>query len=273
MFWICPFDEHQRNEYISKFVKTVQGLKKYHIDFESFEKVEVYEEYFAKYSELQHLTKSPFSLRIVMNILPQLIQKIEEDRQKRSSQVNMLSLSRQDIFKVFINYYYNNEIKRLAYDQDYKPLLSDVFGVEELKDFYDERYINDITQFMNIVNYIQSWDMLKHQSIIFSEVNILELFRSNIQQFGQWFDDAGGISEEQLSQLFQLFLKFTPIEGSMQSGFSYIHKSIYEFYVEQSFMNEVLDSGGEAVDKERSNIGTAYLQNDLDILRTIGREV
>jgi len=50
--FICPFDDQQRNEYIEKFVKTVQGLKRYYLDFDSFESVAVYEKYFSDYSEL-----------------------------------------------------------------------------------------------------------------------------------------------------------------------------------------------------------------------------
>jgi hypothetical protein len=73
MSWICPFDDGQRNEYISRFVKTVQGLKKYYMDFDSFESVEEYEGYFKKYSELLGLSKAPFTLRIIMNILPLLV--------------------------------------------------------------------------------------------------------------------------------------------------------------------------------------------------------
>jgi len=45
-------------------------------------------------------------------------------------------LSRQNIFQVFVNYYYKNEIKRLAHDQTFKELLNELFGFKYEKDFY-----------------------------------------------------------------------------------------------------------------------------------------
>ena len=60
-------------------------------------------------------------------------------------------------------------------------------------------------------------------------------------------------------------------------GYSYIHKSIYEFYVQQSFMQEVNGCNNkqqaQIIDIDRTNLGTAYLSNDLDILRSIGKDL
>ena len=72
--YICPFNTEQRSEYISKFVKTVQGLKKYHLEFESLQTVDEYEQYFKQYQVLFELSQVPFTLRIIMNILPLLVQ-------------------------------------------------------------------------------------------------------------------------------------------------------------------------------------------------------
>jgi len=85
MNYICPFDNTQRNEYIQKFVKTVSGLKKYYLDFHSFQSVQEYENYFRDYSVLLELTKVPFTLRIIMNILPYLVKEIEKDRSNSKS--------------------------------------------------------------------------------------------------------------------------------------------------------------------------------------------
>ena len=81
--YICPFEDGQRNEYIDRFVHTVKSLKRYYLDFEAFGSVEVYESYFKKYSELLQLSKAPFTLRIIMNILPLLVKQLEEKRKQQ----------------------------------------------------------------------------------------------------------------------------------------------------------------------------------------------
>jgi len=68
-------------------------------------------------------------------------------------------------------------------------------------------------------------------------------------------------------------LKFIPIEGSQEQGYTYIHKSVYEYYVQQSFMKETKFNKGECLDINVSNVGNAYLSNDIDILRSIGKDI
>ena len=53
----------------------------------------------------------------------------------------------------------------------------------------------------------------------------------------KWAEDIEKL--EDLASLHSLIIKFTPVEGNIDKGYTYIHKSIYEFYVQQSFNNEV----------------------------------
>ena len=80
----------------------MQGLKKYYLDFESLDSVEAYETYFKDYAVLYDLTKVPFKLRIIMNILPFLVEAIKQQRAQSKSTVNNIYLSRQQIFAIFI---------------------------------------------------------------------------------------------------------------------------------------------------------------------------
>ena len=121
--YICPFNDAQRNEYIRRFVHTVQSLKKYYLDFDSLDSVAAYEKYFSDYSVLYELTQVPFTLRIVMNILPLLVEAIKQQRAQSQSTVNNVYLSRQQIFSIFVEFYYKNEIKRLAHDVAVQELL------------------------------------------------------------------------------------------------------------------------------------------------------
>ena len=176
--YICPFDMAQRNEYISKFVQTVQGLKKYYLDFDSFDQVHIYENYFRDYAVLLELTQVPFTLRIIMNILPQLVKKIEKDRLIANSIVNNIYLSRQNIFEVFVKFYYNNEVKRFVHDEVFSEFLKDYFEIEERKDFYDESRMEELFELINLINETISWDFLEKQKLIFSWENVQILLNS-----------------------------------------------------------------------------------------------
>jgi hypothetical protein len=54
-----------------------------------------------------------------------------------------------------------------------------MFGIEEMRDLYDERYTNDIFEFVDAINYLISWNMLKHKNLIFNKENSLDLIRNN----------------------------------------------------------------------------------------------
>ena len=52
--------------------------------------------------------------------------------------VKYISLERQQIFEIFIKFYYNNELKRIVYDAEYKEIFKEIFGFEGEKDAYDD---------------------------------------------------------------------------------------------------------------------------------------
>ena len=80
-----------------------------------------------------------------MNILPQIAQRIDEERKNKSSNnIKYINLDRQQIFEIFIKFYYNNELKRIVYDAEYKEIFKEIFGFEEEKDAYNDSYTKDV---------------------------------------------------------------------------------------------------------------------------------
>jgi len=63
------------------------------------------------------------------------------------------------------------------------------------------------------------------------------------------------------------------VDGGSDQECTYIHKSVYEFYVQQSFMNEIKRSRGQCLESADSNIGRALLLNDKDIFRSICKDI
>ena len=46
--------------------------------------------------------------------------------------------------------------------------------------------------------------------------------------------------EKDFSSIAHIFIKIAPVQSSSENGFSYIHKSVYEFFVAQSIIEETL---------------------------------
>ena len=88
------------------------------LDFKIFEQKEEYLKYFYEFNVLEDLASVPFILNIVMIILPTLVQKIKFNQAKeyQGATVNNIYKSRQDIFEIFTQFYYLNEVKRIISD-------------------------------------------------------------------------------------------------------------------------------------------------------------
>ena len=81
------------------------------------------------------------------------------------SSVNHTYLSKQDIFRSFVQHYYRNEIQRvMIIDEEFKLNLKKLFGYEDLKnkDLNIEKKLANIFEFLNFVNAMISWKMLEN---------------------------------------------------------------------------------------------------------------
>jgi len=53
----------------------------------------------------------------------------------------------------------------------------------------------------------------------------------------------------------------------------YIHKSVYEYFVQKKVMKELHESKGEQLDINNSCLSKSLLKRDLDILRSICKDM
>ena len=81
-------------------------MKKSLIEFDTFNSLEEYQELFEKWDVLRDLGTVPFTLRLVLTIMPEIKQ--------FSLKYNKPDVSKYDIYKTFSYQYYKNEAKRLA---------------------------------------------------------------------------------------------------------------------------------------------------------------
>jgi hypothetical protein len=74
------------------------------------------------------------------------------------------------------------------------------------------------------------------------------------------------IHEKNYSDISKIFIKIAPVQSSSENDFSYIHKSVYEFFVAQSVIEETLQSKSQILEIKTTKLGIGFLAFDLDIL-------
>jgi hypothetical protein len=73
--------------------------------------------------------------------------------------------------------------------------------------------------------------------------------------------------EKDFSSISHIFIKIAPVQSSSENDLSYIHKSVYEFFVAQSVIEETLqESQLQILEIKTTKLGLGFLVFDLDIL-------
>jgi hypothetical protein len=67
--------------------------------------------------------------------------------------------------------------------------------------------------------------------------------------------------------------QISPAAVCENNSYSFIHKSIYEFFIAQSIIQETLKAKLLAIDENKTMLGTAFLSNDLDVLTFVSEHV
>ena len=91
---IVPFSKEQQDSYIERFVQLKYNKR-------GWSELRQYKHAFDLFPTLRHMAKDPFSLALMLNILPQLVE---------SGQSNLQGLTRAEVFEKFISDWYQNEI-------------------------------------------------------------------------------------------------------------------------------------------------------------------
>ncbi len=67
--------------------------------------------------------------------------------------------------------------------------------------------------------------------------------------------------------------QISPAAACENNSYSFIHKSIYEFFISQSIIQETLKVQLKPIDENKTMLGTAFLSKDLDVLTFISEHV
>ncbi len=68
------------------------------------------------------------------------------------------------------------------------------------------------------------------------------------------------------SSIAHIFIKIAPVQSSSENDLIYIHKSVYEFFVAKSVIEETLQSKLQILEIKTTKLGLGFLAFDLDIL-------
>ncbi len=72
------------------------------------------------------------------------------------------------------------------------------------------------------------------------------------------------------SRIAHFFIKIAPVQSSSENDLSYIHKSVYEFFVAQSVIEETLQQSKlQIIEIKTTKLGLGFLAFDLDIICTL----
>ncbi len=71
---------------------------------------------------------------------------------------------------------------------------------------------------------------------------------------------------KEFSSIAHIFIKIAPVQSSSENDLSYIHKSVYEFFVVQSVIEETLQSKLGILEIKTTKLNIGFLAFDLDIL-------
>ncbi len=80
--------------------------------------------------------------------------------------------------------------------------------------------------------------------------------------------------EKDFSSIAHIFIKIAPVKSSSENDLSYIHKSVYEFFVAQSVIEETLkQSKLQILEIKTTKLSIGFLAFDLDILCTLAEHL
>ncbi len=68
-------------------------------------------------------------------------------------------------------------------------------------------------------------------------------------------------------------IKIAPVLSSFENDLIYIHKSVYEFFIAQSVIEETLQSKSQILEIKTTKLSIGFLGFDLDILCMLGEHL
>lgn len=166
--------------------------------------------YFKENRTLKQLSSSPFTLRLIITILPRLLK-------------SKNNFSKYSIYESFTRNWYFNELKRAS--EDFSEILSDIWGLEvEENDIYNYKIVSKATfSDFDDFNVYVCWYLLQKGKIVFTKEEIMGLLQEKA-------------SEEEI----ELLLRISPVVKNEETGnYNYLHKSIYEYYLAMGIIQDI----------------------------------
>lgn len=127
--FICPFAKEDITRYIDKYFVTMRKLsqlgmieeRENYTEKKIQEQQQQYKNVLQQYPQLLELSQSPFTLRMIIMIIPKLLREINQNQssqQQLSITEMQLKFHRFSILQNFISEYVLNESKRLEYSKE-----------------------------------------------------------------------------------------------------------------------------------------------------------
>lgn len=129
--YICPVNSVQQNDYLEKFVKEVQVNKNLFFGkFNCFDTVNEYTEMFTNYPSLQNMAQEPFTLRLILGIMPDI---------KKMQKSTTSNITLYEIFQIFVRKWVENEIFRLNEADQYQ--MTEFVDIDRIESEEDQQAV------------------------------------------------------------------------------------------------------------------------------------
>ncbi len=104
--------------------------------------------------------------------------------------------------------------------------------------------MEELLKDLKLFHQFSCWKMLQIQK--------LKLNDEEIQQVTQEIKET--YDEKDFSSISHIFVKIAPVVSSSENYLTYIHKSVYEFFIAQSVIEETLATKLEVLDVGKSKL-------------------
>ena len=236
---ILPFNAERRLEYINKFAASSKSLSKW--DGQD------YQQALTKIQNVEQLTREPFMLRMVLDILPGLIERKQESM--------ALQLTKASVYDKFTEKWFERERRRIGDIPQFKAIISSISPKVLLSRF--DVFSQDL-----------AYAMLQHNTQVAStpEEHInLRGTRTIEGEFKNFFNlddevypsDSVTKKEQEERNKKKIGLEGSPLRKVGVNQFRFVHQSFQEYFVSKKLLAELCNG----LDDSASNFTPNYALN------------
>jgi len=242
--YVAQFTKEQTNQYIEKYVKYHQTNENENEKDKILWNVNRYQIEFKKIPELNKIIDTPFMLYMLLGILPNLINNnnndnsIDEKKEKKKEIISKEKLTRAKIYDLFMEQWFIRQAQKSFRSKTYLKDSIKILGkdiIEQIKDNVTKEGENgyDIQIHLLKSGYETFCLTLSQYLFEIKQINICyDKDKEKYKWIMEMFDDENSDMK--------LLRQGSPLRESSDHTWSFIHASIYDYFITKSIVKQLL---------------------------------